>query len=61
LVAGSDGCAYFCLRSGAFFYFGYCWSLLLIRFSSSFGYWWNVVLLLVYELTMFMAGLGANL
>nr|WNL54251.1 NADH dehydrogenase subunit 5 [Microcerotermes pauliani] len=33
---------------------------LLIRFSPSFGYWLNVVLLLVSGLTMFMAGLGAN-
>nr|WNL54050.1 NADH dehydrogenase subunit 5 [Microcerotermes subtilis] len=33
---------------------------LLIRFSPSFSYWLNVVLLLVSGLTMFMAGLGAN-
>nr|URH16717.1 NADH dehydrogenase subunit 5 [Microcerotermes sp.] len=33
---------------------------LLIRFSPSFGYWLNVVLLLISGLTMFMAGLGAN-
>nr|YP_009350332.1 NADH dehydrogenase subunit 5 [Microcerotermes crassus]AQP26830.1 NADH dehydrogenase subunit 5 [Microcerotermes crassus] len=33
---------------------------LLIRFSPSFGYWLNVILLLISGLTMFMAGLGAN-
>nr|WHM51648.1 NADH dehydrogenase subunit 5 [Cahuallitermes intermedius] len=33
---------------------------LLIRFSPSFSYWLNVILLLVSGLTMFMAGLGAN-
>jgi NADH-ubiquinone oxidoreductase chain 5 len=33
---------------------------LLVRFSPSFGYWLNVVLLLVSGLTMFIAGLGAN-
>ena len=33
---------------------------LLIRFSPSFGYWLNVILLLVSGLTIFMAGLGAN-
>nr|AQP28937.1 NADH dehydrogenase subunit 5 [Procapritermes sp. G TB-2017] len=33
---------------------------LLIRFSPTFGYLLNVVLLLVSGLTMFMAGLGAN-
>nr|URH16548.1 NADH dehydrogenase subunit 5 [Leptomyxotermes doriae] len=33
---------------------------LLIRFSPSFNYWLNVVLLLISGLTMFMAGLGAN-
>nr|AQP26480.1 NADH dehydrogenase subunit 5 [Astalotermes cf. qietus RDCT073] len=33
---------------------------LLIRFSPSFGYWLNMVLLLISALTMFMAGLGAN-
>nr|WNL54427.1 NADH dehydrogenase subunit 5 [Amitermes sp. A MLW-2023a] len=33
---------------------------LLIRFSPSFGYWLNMILLLVSGLTMFMAGLGAN-
>nr|AQP30323.1 NADH dehydrogenase subunit 5 [Rhynchotermes nasutissimus] len=33
---------------------------LLIRFSPSFSYWLNVMLLLVSGLTMFMAGLGAN-
>nr|AIY62056.1 NADH dehydrogenase subunit 5 [Syntermes spinosus] len=33
---------------------------LLIRFSPSFSYWLNVILLLVSCLTMFMAGLGAN-
>nr|AQP27557.1 NADH dehydrogenase subunit 5 [Hospitalitermes sp. C TB-2017] len=33
---------------------------LLIRFSPSFGYLLNVILLLVSGLTMFMAGLGAN-
>nr|URH16561.1 NADH dehydrogenase subunit 5 [Sphaerotermes sphaerothorax] len=33
---------------------------LLIRFSPSFNYWLNVILLLVSGLTMFMAGLGAN-
>nr|AQP29167.1 NADH dehydrogenase subunit 5 [Microcerotermes nr. havilandi TBRU3.18a] len=34
---------------------------LLIRFSPSFGHWLNAGLLLVSGLTMFMAGLGANL
>nr|YP_009351411.1 NADH dehydrogenase subunit 5 [Procapritermes martyni]AQP29521.1 NADH dehydrogenase subunit 5 [Procapritermes martyni] len=33
---------------------------LLIRFSPTFGYFLNVVLLLISGLTMFMAGLGAN-
>nr|ASM93509.1 NADH dehydrogenase subunit 5 [Reticulitermes speratus kyushuensis] len=33
---------------------------LLIRFSPSFGYFLNTILLLVSALTMFMAGLGAN-
>nr|YP_009351437.1 NADH dehydrogenase subunit 5 [Termes comis]AQP29596.1 NADH dehydrogenase subunit 5 [Termes comis] len=33
---------------------------LLIRFSPSFSYWLNMILLLVSGLTMFMAGLGAN-
>ena len=33
---------------------------LLIRFSPSFGYLMNVVLLLISGLTIFMAGLGAN-
>jgi len=33
---------------------------LLIRFSPPFGYWLNVILLLVSGLTTFMAGLGAN-
>nr|YP_009350397.1 NADH dehydrogenase subunit 5 [Crepititermes verruculosus]AQP26982.1 NADH dehydrogenase subunit 5 [Crepititermes verruculosus] len=33
---------------------------LLIRFSPSFNYWLNVILLLVSGLTMFMAGMGAN-
>jgi NADH-ubiquinone oxidoreductase chain 5 len=33
---------------------------LLIRFSPSFGYWLNVILLLASGLTIFMAGLGAN-
>nr|WNL54479.1 NADH dehydrogenase subunit 5 [Amitermes cryptodon] len=33
---------------------------LLIRFSPCFGYWLNMILLLVSGLTMFMAGLGAN-
>jgi NADH:ubiquinone oxidoreductase subunit 5 (subunit L)/multisubunit Na+/H+ antiporter MnhA subunit len=33
---------------------------LLIRFSSSFGYWLNIILWLVSGLTIFMAGLGAN-
>ena len=33
---------------------------LLIRFSPSFGYWLNVILLLVSGLATFMAGLGAN-
>nr|YP_009250682.1 NADH dehydrogenase subunit 5 [Heterotermes tenuior]AMX23011.1 NADH dehydrogenase subunit 5 [Heterotermes tenuior] len=33
---------------------------LLIRFSPSFGYLLNIVLLLISGLTMFMAGLGAN-
>jgi hypothetical protein len=33
---------------------------LLIRFSPSFGYWLNVFLLLIYYLTMFIAGLVAN-
>ena len=32
----------------------------MIRFSPSFRYWLNVILLLVSGLTMFMAGLGAN-
>ena len=33
---------------------------LLIRFSPSFSYWFNVILLLVSGLTIFIAGLGAN-
>ena len=33
---------------------------LLIRFSPSFSYWLNVILLLISGLTMFIAGLGAN-
>ena len=33
---------------------------LLIRFSSSFGLWLNIFLLLISGLTIFMAGLGAN-
>jgi NADH-ubiquinone oxidoreductase chain 5 len=33
---------------------------LLIRFSPAFGYWLNVILLLVSGLTIFIAGLGAN-
>jgi NADH-ubiquinone oxidoreductase chain 5 len=33
---------------------------LLIRFSPSFGYWLNVIFLLVSGLIIFMAGLGAN-
>jgi NADH-ubiquinone oxidoreductase chain 5 len=33
---------------------------LLIRFSPSFRYWLNAILLLVSGLTIFMAGLGAN-
>jgi NADH-ubiquinone oxidoreductase chain 5 len=33
---------------------------LLIRFSPSFSYWLNVILLLVSGLTIFMAGLGVN-
>jgi NADH-ubiquinone oxidoreductase chain 5 len=33
---------------------------LLIRFSPSFVYWLNIILLLVLGLTIFMAGLGAN-
>ena len=33
---------------------------LLNRFSPSFSYWLNVILLLVSGLTIFMAGLGAN-
>jgi NADH-ubiquinone oxidoreductase chain 5 len=33
---------------------------LLIRFSPSFSYWLNVILLLVSGLTIFIAGLGAN-
>nr|AIY62121.1 NADH dehydrogenase subunit 5 [Termitogeton planus]URH16613.1 NADH dehydrogenase subunit 5 [Termitogeton planus] len=33
---------------------------LLIRFGPLFGYWFNVFLLFVSGLTMFMAGLGAN-
>jgi NADH-ubiquinone oxidoreductase chain 5 len=33
---------------------------LLIRFSPSFNYWLNVILLLVSGLTICMAGLGAN-
>ena len=34
---------------------------LLIRFSPSFSYWFNVILLLVSGLTIFIAGLGANI
>jgi len=33
---------------------------LLIRFSSSFSYWLNVILLLVSGLTIFIAGLGTD-
>jgi NADH-ubiquinone oxidoreductase chain 5 len=33
---------------------------LLIRFSPSFSYWLNIILLLVSGLTIFIAGLGAN-
>jgi len=33
---------------------------LLIRFSPSFSYWLNVILLLVSGLTIFIAGLGEN-
>jgi len=33
---------------------------LLVRFSPSFSYWLNIILLLVSGLTMFMASLGAN-
>ena len=33
---------------------------LLIRFTPSFGYWLNVILLLVSGLPKFVAGLGAN-
>jgi NADH-ubiquinone oxidoreductase chain 5 len=33
---------------------------LLIRFSPGFGYWLNVILLLVSGLTIFIAGLGTN-
>jgi len=33
---------------------------LLIRFSPTFRYWLNIILLLVSGLTMFMAGLVAN-
>jgi NADH:ubiquinone oxidoreductase subunit 5 (subunit L)/multisubunit Na+/H+ antiporter MnhA subunit len=33
---------------------------LLIRFSPSFGYWLNVILLLVSGLTTFMVGLGGE-
>jgi NADH-ubiquinone oxidoreductase chain 5 len=33
---------------------------LLIRFSPCFGYWLNVILLLVSGLTTFVAGFGAN-
>jgi NADH-ubiquinone oxidoreductase chain 5 len=33
---------------------------LLIRFSPSFNYWLNIILLLVSGLTIFMAGLRAN-
>jgi len=33
---------------------------LLIRFSLSFRYWLNMILLLVSGLTIFMAGLGTN-
>ena len=32
----------------------------LIRFSPSFSYWLNVILLMVSGLTIFIAGLGAN-
>ena len=32
-----------------------------IRFNPAFGYWLNVILLLVSGLTMFMADLGANI
>jgi hypothetical protein len=42
------------------FYFGYRKCLLLIRLSPSFGYGLNILLLLGFGLTMFMAGLGAN-
>jgi NADH:ubiquinone oxidoreductase subunit 5 (subunit L)/multisubunit Na+/H+ antiporter MnhA subunit len=31
-----------------------------VRFGRSFGYWLNVILLLVSGLTIFIAGLGAN-
>jgi NADH-ubiquinone oxidoreductase chain 5 len=48
--------SYFCF--GSFYYFGYC-RCLFIRFSR-FGYWLNVILLLLYGLTVFLAGLGAN-
>jgi NADH:ubiquinone oxidoreductase subunit 5 (subunit L)/multisubunit Na+/H+ antiporter MnhA subunit len=34
---------------------------LLIRFSPSFRYWLNVALLLISVLTIFMAGLDANM
>jgi NADH-ubiquinone oxidoreductase chain 5 len=33
---------------------------LLIRFSPAFGYWLNITLLLIFGLTIFIAGLGAN-
>jgi len=33
---------------------------LLIRFNPTFGYWLNVILMLVSGMTLFIAGLGAN-
>jgi hypothetical protein len=59
MIASSYGCSYPCFCLSTFFYLGYCGGLL-IRFSPSFNYWLNVILLLVSGLTLFMAGLGAN-
>ena len=56
LVACSYSCSCACFCFSTFSYFSY----LLIRFSLSFTYWLNVVLLLVSCFTIFVAGLGAN-
>jgi len=45
------------VRSGTFFAAGV---YLLIRFSTPFGYWFNVILLLFFGFTIFVAGLGEN-